>query len=152
MAILSSNMKRSIAISVHTVYFPTWRDKRVSQSKLKIIKTNENQLEKKNHQPFWMRIWERVKRPWMAAMCKGLFPSLLCRKDKRNMQSNIFKADYSYYWNQKSWGTLLKNNNNKITKLTLANQTCMLTSAPLLTNSSRQRAPLVDTAARCRGV
>lgn len=28
--------------------------------------------------PFWMRIWERVKRPWMAAMCRGLFPSLLC--------------------------------------------------------------------------
>lgn len=29
--------------------------------------------------PFWMRIWERVKRPWMAAICRGLFPSLLCK-------------------------------------------------------------------------
>ena len=33
--------------------------------------------------PFWMRIWERVKRPWMAAMCRGLFPSLLCAQIQR---------------------------------------------------------------------
>lgn len=27
-----------------------------------------------------MRICERVNRPWIAAMCRGLFPSLLCGK------------------------------------------------------------------------
>ncbi len=26
--------------------------------------------------PFWIRIWEPVKRPCIAATCKGLFPSL----------------------------------------------------------------------------
>lgn len=26
--------------------------------------------------PFWIRIWDPVKRPCMAAICRGLFPSL----------------------------------------------------------------------------
>lgn len=37
-------------------------------------------------------------------------------------------------------------------RLFSAFHTCWLTSAPLLTSNSRQRAPLVETAARCRGV
>ena len=43
----------------------------------------------KDKSPFWMRVWERVKRPCTAVMCRGLFPSRLCHRKQKRERSDL---------------------------------------------------------------
>ena len=79
MTIASSDVKRSVSILVHTVNLPTYStDSTVWLIRILIIilllshtHTHTQVL------PFWMSVWERVKRPWPAVMWRGLCPSRL---------------------------------------------------------------------------
>lgn len=48
------------------------------------FKISRDKSKYKLDSPFWMSVWERVNRPWTAVMCRGLFPSRLWRRWRRN--------------------------------------------------------------------
>lgn len=42
--------------------------------------------------PFWMMVWDLENLPWIAVMCKGVFPSLLCKRKKKKKKHLLMSS------------------------------------------------------------
>lgn len=78
LTISGSHVKRRVSIDINTVDLATcirrWRhDTYMMKRTLWIMGVPPAFTV-----PFWIKIWDPVNRPYMAAICKGLFPSLFC--------------------------------------------------------------------------